>query len=71
LDDVKKHYEANYTAKPPEFHGQSERKFTMVLPPPNVTGILHVGHALTVAIEDAFCRYKRLCGEEVINFLKF
>ena len=33
------------------------RKFIMVIPPPNVTGSLHIGHALTVAIEDALARW--------------
>lgn len=33
------------------------RRFSMVLPPPNVTGKLHLGHALTLAIQDAICRW--------------
>uniref|UniRef100_A0A0D3FCW2 valine--tRNA ligase n=1 Tax=Oryza barthii TaxID=65489 RepID=A0A0D3FCW2_9ORYZ len=33
-----------------------------VLPPPNVTGALHIGHALTVAIEDAIIRWRRMSG---------
>lgn len=33
------------------------RKFVMVIPPPNVTGSLHIGHALTVAIEDSLARW--------------
>lgn len=32
-------------------------KFVMVIPPPNVTGTLHVGHALTNSIEDALTRW--------------
>ncbi|CAD6197673.1 unnamed protein product [Caenorhabditis auriculariae] len=36
--------------------------FRMVLPPPNVTGKLHLGHALTVSIEDAICRQNRIQG---------
>lgn len=36
--------------------------YVIVLPPPNVTGRLHMGHALTLAIEDIFIRYKRMCG---------
>ena len=32
-------------------------KFVMVLPPPNVTGSLHLGHALTVAVEDCLVRW--------------
>ncbi|CAB3396978.1 unnamed protein product [Caenorhabditis bovis] len=40
------------------------RLFRMVLPPPNVTGKLHLGHALTVAIEDAICRHRRCQGDK-------
>ena len=36
--------------------------YTIVLPPPNVTGRLHMGHALMLAIEDIFIRYKRMRG---------
>ncbi|MEX1028066.1 MAG: valine--tRNA ligase [Candidatus Paceibacterota bacterium] len=36
--------------------------FSMVLPPPNVTGVLHDGHALTITIEDIMIRYKRMRG---------
>lgn len=32
-------------------------QFTMVIPPPNVTGTLHLGHALTNSIEDCICRW--------------
>jgi valyl-tRNA synthetase len=43
----------------------SAEHFTMVLPPPNVTGNLHVGHALTVAIEDSICRFQKMMGKKV------
>lgn len=36
--------------------------FAMVLPPANVTGILHLGHALTVAIQDIIIRFRRMQG---------
>ena len=39
-----------------------DKRFVMVLPPPNVTGSLHLGHALMGAIEDTITRYKRLKG---------
>ncbi|TMA28940.1 MAG: valine--tRNA ligase [Deltaproteobacteria bacterium] len=39
--------------------------FSIVLPPPNVTGSLHIGHALTATIEDAVVRYKRMNGFNV------
>ena len=36
--------------------------FSMVMPPPNVTGVLHMGHALMLTIEDIMVRYKRMQG---------
>ncbi len=38
------------------------RPFTIVIPPPNVTGALHIGHALNNALQDVLIRYHRLCG---------
>ncbi len=40
--------------------------FSMVLPPPNVTGTLHLGHAAMLAIEDAMVRYARLSGKRTL-----
>lgn len=40
--------------------------FTIILPPPNITGKLHIGHALTVAIEDCLVRYYRMKGINTI-----
>ena len=34
--------------------------FTIIMPPPNVTGELHLGHALTVAVEDLLIRWHRM-----------
>lgn len=46
-------YDENY------FKSQSERmeKFTMILPPPNITGLLHLGHALTTTVQDVLVRW--------------
>lgn len=38
----------------------------MMIPPPNVTGALHLGHALMLAIEDAISRWKRMSGYETL-----
>ena len=38
------------------------KPFCIILPPPNVTGILHLGHAWDVSIQDTIIRYKKLCG---------
>uniref|UniRef100_A0A1B6ERU2 valine--tRNA ligase n=1 Tax=Cuerna arida TaxID=1464854 RepID=A0A1B6ERU2_9HEMI len=43
-----------------------EPKFSLVLPPPNVTGTLHLGHALTAAIQDALVRWHRMEGRDVL-----
>ncbi|KAF9311007.1 hypothetical protein BG003_007889 [Podila horticola] len=43
----------------------SMSKFTMLTPPPNVTGYLHIGHALTASIQDAIIRWRRMRGESV------
>ncbi|KAJ2949327.1 hypothetical protein O0L34_g6280 [Tuta absoluta] len=41
-------------------------KFVMVIPPPNVTGSLHLGHALTNAVEDAITRWHRMNGKTTL-----
>jgi valyl-tRNA synthetase len=41
-------------------------KFSIVIPPPNVTGSLHMGHALNNTLQDIVCRYKRMKGYEVL-----
>ncbi len=40
--------------------------FTIMMPPPNITGQLHMGHALTLSLQDALIRYKRLKGFEAL-----
>ena len=40
--------------------------FTIVIPPPNVTGQLHMGHALNNTLQDILCRFKRMKGFEVL-----
>jgi valyl-tRNA synthetase len=49
--------------KLPERH---KEPFSIVLPPPNVTGSLHAGHALTIAIEDIMVRYARMQGKKTL-----
>ncbi len=40
--------------------------YSIVIPPPNVTGVLHMGHALNNTLQDILCRWKRMCGCEVL-----
>ena len=42
-----------------------EPPYQLVLPPPNVTGDLHIGHAVTVVIQDSICRFQRRLGKDV------
>ena len=47
------------------FHAEADRTkkpFTIVIPPPNVTGQLHMGHALDETLQDILIRYKRMQG---------
>ena len=43
-----------------------KKPFTIVMPPPNVTGYLHLGHALNNTIQDIIIRYKRMAGFEAL-----
>ncbi len=45
------------SAKPP---------FSIVIPPPNITGVLHMGHALNNTLQDILCRWKRMSGYNVL-----
>ncbi len=44
---------------------KDKKPFSMVIPPPNVTGSLHIGHALNNDLQDAVARYKRMKGFQV------
>ncbi|EJS43676.1 vas1p [Saccharomyces arboricola H-6] len=54
----------------PEFTADGKVKpqgvFSIPAPPPNVTGALHIGHALTIAIQDSLIRYNRMKGKTVL-----
>ena len=50
--------------------GRPERRnaapYTIVIPPPNVTGSLHMGHALNNTLQDILCRFERMRGRDVL-----
>ncbi|KAL4218595.1 hypothetical protein ACF0H5_021185 [Mactra antiquata] len=50
----------------PKKKDEESEKFVICLPPPNVTGTLHLGHALTCSIQDALCRWHRMHGRETV-----
>ena len=59
-DKIYKNWEESGYFKPSE--DKSKRPYTIVIPPPNITGKLHMGHALDETIQDLLIRYKRMQG---------
>ena len=50
-----------------EAHNDSDKKpFTIVMPPPNITGVLHMGHGMDNTLQDIIVRYKRMQGFETL-----
>lgn len=47
-------------------YDENKPKFSIVIPPPNVTGVLHIGHALNNTLQDVLARYKRMDGYDVL-----
>ncbi len=70
-DTIYKKWEASGLFNPDEsikqgFTKKDAEPFSIVLPPPNVTGTLHMGSALMIAIEDILVRYNRLLGKRTL-----
>ena len=60
----RKHWEDNHTFTPdPDAKGEP---YSIVIPPPNVTGALHIGHALNHTLQDVLCRHARQKGKKVL-----
>src|SRR3954453_5849281 len=47
----------------PEPEGTAQENFSIAVPPPNVTGVLHMGHALNGSVQDTLMRYQRMLGQ--------
>ncbi|USO02016.1 MAG: valine--tRNA ligase [Alphaproteobacteria bacterium] len=61
-----KEYEDKIYKKSKPKQNPGGEKFCIIMPPPNVTGSLHLGHALTYTLQDILCRYKRQKGFDVL-----
>jgi valyl-tRNA synthetase len=51
------------------FHAEAtsdKPSYSIVIPPPNITGVLHMGHALNNTLQDILCRWKRMSGYNVL-----
>jgi valyl-tRNA synthetase len=53
----------------PEAEGSPEQNFSVAIPPPNVTGVLHMGHALNGSMQDALVRMNRMKGRNALWIL--
>jgi valyl-tRNA synthetase len=51
-----------FHAEPPAKGGRNSTPYTIVIPPPNVTGALHMGHAIDNTLQDVLVRFKRMQG---------
>lgn len=65
-DAIYKRWEDSGTFNPDNLPGERTESFSTILPPPNVTGQLHVGHAAMLTIEDIMTRYHRLQGKKAL-----
>ena len=63
-EEIYKNWEENGDFKP-DMRKDSEA-FSVVIPPPNVTGVLHMGHALNNTLQDILVRYNRMLGKKVL-----
>jgi valyl-tRNA synthetase len=52
--------------RPPDERPEGAEPFVIIQPPPNVTGALHLGHALTAYVEDILIRYHRMRGDDTL-----
>ncbi|HEX6820064.1 MAG TPA: class I tRNA ligase family protein, partial [Ktedonobacterales bacterium] len=59
-------WEENGYFKPRPSRNPDRRPFVISMPPPNVTGALHLGHAITITLEDIMIRYHRMLGDETL-----
>jgi valyl-tRNA synthetase len=59
-------YESGYFRPESQVYLSDEPPFIITIPPPNVTGTLHMGHALTSAVEDLMVRYYRMKGARTL-----
>jgi valyl-tRNA synthetase len=71
-DRLYKQWEDNGYFKPasdvdsPVHNSETKNPFTVVIPPPNVTGVLHVGHGLNNVLQDIVVRYHRMKGDNTL-----
>jgi valyl-tRNA synthetase len=63
---IYKKWEESGFFNPDNLPGERTETFTIVLPPPNVTGTLHLGHAYEDTLQDIVTRFQRMCGKKAL-----
>ncbi len=63
---IRDRWEASGYFAPENLPGERTEPFTIVMPPPNVTGTLHLGHAVMLAVEDLMVRFERMRGKKAL-----
>lgn len=64
--DIYSWWESSGYFKPNVDAHNSKGKFVVPMPPPNVTGYLHMGHAIFIALQDIMIRYNRMVGRDTV-----
>ncbi len=65
-DDIYQQWEAAGFFNPDNLPGNRQKTFSIAMPPPNATGVLHVGHTLGIALQDIMARYHRMKGDKTL-----
>lgn len=65
-DAIYKTWEDSGFFNPDNLPGQRNEAFSISMPPPNATGVLHTGHAVMLAIQDIITRYQRMAGKKTL-----
>lgn len=65
-DDIYSEWEKSGFFNPDKLPGKRIKSYTISLPPPNATGILHLGHALMLSYQDVLIRFHRLRGKKTL-----
>lgn len=64
--EIRGRWERSGLYNPDNLPGRRAKAFSIAMPPPNVTGDLHIGHALTITLEDLMTRYHRMRGKATL-----
>ena len=65
-DTIYAQWEKSGYFDPDKLPGKRKDPFTIVLPPPNVTGVLHIGHAYEDTLQDVLVRFERMNGKKAL-----